>query len=389
MRSAEAIVKPELLRWARDSSGLSVEAAAKKVQVKAERLRSWETGESRPTIKQLRKLGRAYKRPIAVFYLSEAPKDFQAMHDFRRLPGEFDTKESPELRLAIRQARYRREVALELFESLGEQAPRFDLSASLDDDPEATAATARDALGVTFEEQKRWKGRYGALNGWRSVVESLGVLVFQASGVSVDEMRGFSLSERPLPAITLNSKDSPRGRLFTLMHELTHLMLHREGICDLVEAPGRSPADQRIEVFCNHVAGAVLVPDDLLLSQPEVEEQDPTEEWTPDQLARLISTFGVSEEVILRRLLILGRTTHAFYRARRAELESRYERIRAPSGAPPPDVLSVSRSGRLFAGLVLGAYRQGKITSRDLSDYLEIRLKHLPKVEERVLGSAA
>jgi transcriptional regulator with XRE-family HTH domain len=84
-----ALVKPELLIWARESARLSVEQAAQKAQVKPPgRLVAWERGESQPTIGELRKLARVYKRPLAVFYLSERPKAFQAMNDFRRLPEE-------------------------------------------------------------------------------------------------------------------------------------------------------------------------------------------------------------------------------------------------------------------------------------------------------------
>ncbi len=90
-KRVEAMVQPELLVWARTSAGLSLDQAAKKVQVGPGRLESWESGKGRPTVrptvKQLRKLGNAYKRPIAVFYLPEPPKDFQPMKDFRRLPG--------------------------------------------------------------------------------------------------------------------------------------------------------------------------------------------------------------------------------------------------------------------------------------------------------------
>ena len=72
--SIEAIIKPELLIWARKSAGLTLADAAKKAQVSEDKLNEWETGKSRPSISQLRKLGKVYKRPIAVFYLPEPPK---------------------------------------------------------------------------------------------------------------------------------------------------------------------------------------------------------------------------------------------------------------------------------------------------------------------------
>jgi DNA-binding transcriptional regulator YiaG len=67
VKSVPALINPELLVCARNNSLLTIERAAKRVPVKTERLELWEQGELKPTIKQLRKLGHIYKRPIAVF----------------------------------------------------------------------------------------------------------------------------------------------------------------------------------------------------------------------------------------------------------------------------------------------------------------------------------
>jgi transcriptional regulator with XRE-family HTH domain len=75
-----AIVKPELLVWARQSAGLSLEEAARKGQLSFDRLNACERGESKLTIAQLRKLAQVYKRPLAVFYLSRPPT-FDALRD--------------------------------------------------------------------------------------------------------------------------------------------------------------------------------------------------------------------------------------------------------------------------------------------------------------------
>src|SRR5438128_11903624 len=111
----EALVKGALLVWARESAGYTVAEAAKKAQVKPEALVMWENDIGHPSVPQLRKLANVYKRPLAVFYLAEPPKTFDAMHDFRRLPGEIAGRQSPELRRAIRQARLRRQVASDLY----------------------------------------------------------------------------------------------------------------------------------------------------------------------------------------------------------------------------------------------------------------------------------
>jgi len=103
---------------------------------------------------------------------------------------------------------------------------------STNEEPDALAEAARGLLGVSVAEQSEWVGEYDALNGWIAAFERSGVLVFQTGDVSLDEMRGFSLNERVLPVIVLNAKDSQRGRVFTMMHELVHVALSRGGVCD-------------------------------------------------------------------------------------------------------------------------------------------------------------
>ncbi len=389
-RSVEALVKPDLLIWARNNAGLTVEQAAKKAQVKPERLESWETGERRPTIKQLRKLGNAYKRPLAVFYLPEPPKDFQPIRDFRSFPGIVAGVESPNLRFEIRQARDRREIALDLYEELEGELPQFSAEASLSDNPEKLAIQIRNRLGITREIQCGFKDEYNAFNWWRSAVEDAGVLVFQATGIDLSEMRGFSISETPLPAIVVNVKDLPRARVFTMLHEFVHIMLQDGGLCDLREEARRAPGDERIEVFCNRVAGAMLVPRDSLLQEDIVLQKGRGAEWSDEDILTLARRYQVSSEVLLRRLLICGRTTREFYQRKRREFEQQYEMLgrRIRSGHVPPYRVAISKAGPMFIRLVLSNYYQENITTSDLSDFLNIKLKHLHRIEGEILGQS-
>src|ERR1022692_927857 len=116
----EAIINPALLVWARKTAGLTESETASKIKADIKRIQSWEVGETRPSVSQLRRLAEIYKRPLAVFFLAEPPKGFEAMHDFRRLPEEFLGRESPDLRLEIRKAHYRREAAIDLYDLLQE-----------------------------------------------------------------------------------------------------------------------------------------------------------------------------------------------------------------------------------------------------------------------------
>src|SRR5438309_382172 len=112
--SVKALVKADLLVWARMSAQISLGDAARKATVKEDQLKAWEEGDGHPSIPQLRKLARVYKRPLAVFYLPTPPKTFDALRDFRRLPRDRQGKQSPELAFEIRRARARREIALDL-----------------------------------------------------------------------------------------------------------------------------------------------------------------------------------------------------------------------------------------------------------------------------------
>ncbi len=395
MPTVRAIVKPDILVWARESAGLSLEDAAKKVgNVKPERLVRWEQGADQPTVNQLRNMARVYKRPLSVFYLQEVPARFRVMEDFRRLPGVVAGRYSPSLLLEIRTAQERRQLALELFQATGETPPEFSLAASSDDDVENVGLIIRRALGMSYAEQTSWQDHPRAsFNAWRSRTEGIGVLVFQTTRVEIDEMRGFSIAEPVLPVIVVNRKDAPSGRTFSLLHEFTHLMLRRSGICDFDESATRAPDEQKIEVFCNAVAGAALMPRERFLSESVVVQHGKDQpSWSRDELIELSRQYGVSREAALRRLLTLGRTSISFYQQQREQLLAEYkaerEREREKQGElkirrnPPVEVLS--NFGRNFVRLVLDTYYQDRITLSDVSGYLGLRVRHLPVIEQKL-----
>src|SRR5713226_1631916 len=153
----EALVKPELLLWGRETAGLSIEAAAKKVGVTPERLFSWENGDARPSIPQLRNIAEAYKRPLAAFYLPAPPAPIERPRDFRRPPGEGPSQDSPALLYEMRRALYRREVAIELLDELDEEPSTLALTVSQDEDPEKVGMQIRNLLGVDYATQVAWK----------------------------------------------------------------------------------------------------------------------------------------------------------------------------------------------------------------------------------------
>jgi Zn-dependent peptidase ImmA (M78 family) len=384
-KRSEALINHELLVWARKNAGFSVDQAARKAGVAAERLISWEGGESRPTINQLRKLAQAYKRPLAVFYLPKPPRDFQPLRDYRRLtaiPHEF---ESPGLLLEVRRAWARREIAVELYRDLEEKPPQFSITARPTEDPEVLALRIRDELGINGDIQAGFGSQHKAFNWWRASLESRGILVFQATAVDVSEMRGFSITDRPLPVVVVNIKDSPLARIFSMLHELIHVLLRQGGVCDLDEVGERHPAEQQVEVFSNRVAGAVLIPEkELLAEELVVAHPAGSATWSDEEITLLARRYWVSQEVLVRRLLICGLTSREFYQEKRAQFAVR----KKPSdkGFAPPAQMAISAAGHAFVRLVLDNYYRENITSSDVADFLNVKLKHLGEIEQRVMG---
>lgn len=388
-RHTYAFVKPALLQWAREAAGLSVEDAAKKIGVKPDRLIEWETAATNPTVPQLRKISNAYKRSIAVFFLPEPPVQPQTLQDFRRVSNYESKPYTSQLILEIRRARRRRSLALRLFEELNITIPKFNLKASVDENPDIVAKRGRDWLNINMAEQAKWQDRYASLRGWTDKLEAKSILVFHTKDVKPEEMLGFALSEETLPVIVLNGKDEPRRRVFTLLHEFVHLMLGLSGVSDLIETvPKLQTESERIEVFCNRVAGAILVPDNEILSDSRVAPVEKPSEWTDEIIKSLADRFAVSREVILRRLLILGKTTQTFYEQKRSEYnEENAKKSKAVKENKKPVIVPQSRlairnNGVRYTELVLDAYERNFLNEVDFSDHLGVKTKHLDKIAE-------
>jgi Zn-dependent peptidase ImmA (M78 family)/transcriptional regulator with XRE-family HTH domain len=384
-----APVTPEVLRWARESVGASIEDAAKRAGVSEERIREWEAGGAEPTVAKLRALAKLYQRSFAVFFLPEPPTTFDTMRDFRRLPDSTDHSWSRPLHKVYRRALDQQEVADELAdEDATDLQPISWLSSSVDVAPEEAASLARSALGVSLEEQFSWRRPEDAFNGWLAAVESLGVLVLRTSDVAFEEMRGFSITGR-IPVIVVNALDFPRGEVFTLLHELAHLMLREGGLCDLLEP--RSEGRHQVELWCNAVAAAILMPAEPFLDAVVIVPSG-VRQWEDEVLAQLSARFGASQEAVIRRLVTLGRATMAFYRQKRREYLVAYgerreeERLRRRNkeGGPPPYRMAVRDRGRPYVRQVLDAYYRDVISPSTLSNLLGIKLKHLTALEHEV-----
>ncbi|VTZ51390.1 putative Zn peptidase [Methylocella tundrae] len=401
MAAIKALVKPELLRWARGRAKVKPEDAAKAAHVPVERLQAWEreNSEEAPTLGQLRDLAAKYHFPLAVFYLPEPPKDFAPLRDFRRLANVEEEPISANLAYHIRSAYDRRELALELFQEINSEPRRFPLAATIKDNPEKVGRAIREFLKVDSDSQMRAAGQGKAFDYWRRRLEENDILVFVVSGphwsVDLKEMRGFAIAMPNLPVIVVNGKDySQGGKAFTLIHELCHVLLGESAISNGAgEDPALRPADRRIERFCDAVAAATLMPLELIASFTEVARAE-LHEWSDEELRRIGGAIGVSRQALLLRFVTIKLATWSYYRERHDAFEEEYRQQaedRAKKKKPVPikrHIMLMSWNGRGFTRLVLRSYYDQRITLNDVSSYLGTKVKHIPALEHAAFQAA-
>jgi len=379
-KSFNVSVEPAVLIWARESIGMSIDEVVKKIKgITINTIREWEKkdGAVKPTFAQIETLSKIYRRPLSAFLLPAPPKEPHFPKDFRTLPSEKKQSLKPKTYLAVRKARRFQYSAIELIKELGEESKKLSITANLSDNPETLAEKVRIQFGIKEVPRPASFPKETALDEWIKILENNGILVFQISITMNKEIRGFSLIDEDVPVIVLRRSDETSAKIFTLFHELAHLLLREGGICDLEES------DISHEKFCNHFAGAFLVPKDKLLNHPVVKANVKTKEWPEDFLRGIARDSNVSKEVILRRLLMLGLTTKKYYLKKHKEWKSKYKE---PFGRGKKDEIKIclQERGKKYTSMVFDAYERKKIDVMGLADYLGVTSDKISKIKEAV-----
>lgn len=386
-----AEVTPALLVWAREQSGYAPEIVAQRLGVKLERLEAWERGDRKPTVRQTQELAKYYHRPFGVFFLPQPPSVPPLAADYRRLPGVRPGVESPEFRLAVRVMLQRRAVALELTEELGLALTEFRSAAQMSEGPSTVGKHLRDALDVAIEEQLSWRDEWQAWRAWRSAVEAAGVLVFQFPKVPLEQTRGVSLLDFPLPAVGINSKETaPGARIYSLIHELVHvaLALGNEETVALRE-PRSDSQWLEVERFAEEAASEAIIPQSALenlLRRMSVSRDG----WDVAEVRGLAAKFRVTPLAMATRLRSAGAMSWEGYRRWRAEWNEYCSTLKPRKGgiASPVDQ-TLGRAGRPFVQLVLEALDANRITAVDASRYLNLRFDHIEKLRSELRTGSA
>ena len=373
-------VNPELLRWARERAGLSIDDVAARLKKQSEAIEAWESGETAPTYRQLEKLAyELYKRPLAVFFFASPPSEDDPKSEFRTLPeNELDTLE-PDTLYAIREARAMQESLKSLTGGIGpaERKVFVDIDPREYPDLVSLAQGVRAYLGIDLQEQISWRSTRDAFTRWRTVVQKNGVFVFKRS-LKQRDVSGFCLIDSEFPVILINNSTAESRQVFSLFHELAHILHSVSGLTKVLD-PDLSrlpPGARRIEMACNSFTAQFLVPDNHFDRQLAVDGATSEEE-----LARLADLYSVSREVILRKLLDRGMVEQQFYESKAREWARQYGQGREREGGNYY-ATQAAYLGDAFLQLAFSKYYSGQCTLQELATHVKMKARNVQRLEE-------
>ncbi len=368
----KAYITPNVLKWARETARMTEEIAASKVSVSVEKLIDWEKGRQQPTIKQAQILAKAYRRPFALFFLPEIPRDFQPLQDFRKKDAKpLGTASIFIIRELQQKQAWIRDVSIEN----GQTKLSFVGKFSIKDHPQKVASNILETLAIN---PANYQSDH-PIKEWIKAAESIGVFVSRTSFIhskltlSAEEMQGFAIVDPYVPFVFVNSEDWNAPQLFTLVHELAHIWISESGVSNEIAAEiNDKDKFHPVELFCNQVAANALMPIEVLNTI------DPKMFYNSNEVYKIAKTLGVSSFALLFRVFQLKLISLKVYNALKSEAEINYQSFiekeavkklkqKESSGGPNPYLLRLNKNGRLFTQIVLDAFKGGVVESTQAS----------------------
>lgn len=386
-------INPEILKWARESAGYSEEAAAKTLNKKESFISECESGDRSPTYIQLEKLADKYKRPVALFFLTNPPEELK-FEDKLALRSDDVKKINPRTLFLFRQA-YSRQLSL--MELNNEKNPLEDLifrdlklsTSNIDLNEEIAfemADRSRSYLKLTVEMQSNWANEKIALEYWRNLIQDKGIFVFK-DAFKDDLVDGFCLLHNEFPIIYLNNTRPSVRKVFTLSHELAHILIGKNGITPDITGLIKSESAE-LEIFCNQFAHEFLVPTKDFIKRLNYTE------YNDDVIQKLAKYYKVSRHVILLKLINIGILPQEIYNQKVSNWADQYkhqkrnEKSNKRSGGGDYYNTHLTYLGERYTSLAFEKYHQELCSVEKLSDCLNVKVRHLEELENRFLSKA-
>lgn len=377
-----AYINHEMLKWAREETPLELNSICTRIKdITEEEIIKWESGEEFPSITNAKKLANLYDIPFAALYLTEVPPSSKIEYvDRRSLSTSHLEGISYELWKEIRYFKSCRESMLSMIDNEYDAAsiPRFEKN----DDFEKMIEKIREYFEIETPLKNKTAFGNNVFSYFRRKIERKGILVFQISGMEVSQIRGISLNYEIFPIIAVNKKDSERAKVFTMFHELAHLIRRTSALCSV----DLSETNDSEEKKCDKIAGNILVPKDKI-------ESLKSDNIDNDKIENLANRFGVSTFVILKRLYDMGKISNSFYKSKYEELYSNFmenkenieKRKKNSEVRIPHHTKFLSTNGNLFPSIVINAYYEGRISLGEVCKTLNLKTKHIDMIERVVM----
>jgi Zn-dependent peptidase ImmA (M78 family)/DNA-binding XRE family transcriptional regulator len=362
-------INGSVLRWAREEVGLTEAALAEAVKVEASDLVAWESGDALPSKGAFSKIVGVLKRPSAVFFLPEPPVSAGVPTSLRNAPGLGSHKLNQSEVRQIRWARRLQEVVSWALRDADK--PKVDFHHySLDEGPLEVATAERQSTQVTAAEQLEWDNASEAFRVWRGVLEARGVLVLQLS-MGKGNLRGFSAWDDHAPLVAVNTSYHPTARIFTLFHELGHLVTRTDAACLRFILP--TDRDSKLERWCERFSAAFLIPPESLRVVAGWYGASEAVKVTDADVARKIANrFKVSTRATSLRLQELGLAPSSLYGAVEHLSSLDWNSGGGGGGGQPAPERRLGQLGSRVTEVLLDAAADGRLNRRDLSDYLNL-----------------
>jgi Zn-dependent peptidase ImmA (M78 family) len=385
--AVKANVNPEILKWARKSSKISLEKAASTISktCKPERIREWESpeGKEKPSVKQAEKLARLYRRPVDVFFMPFIPKDFPSLKDFRRNKEE---GMNTALIFMMREVQEKQEW-LSKFLSGGKQKKLdFVGKYNIKSDVKTVAKDIRKTLGINSDDKYDKPLKY-----WIEKAEAKRIFIALSSNyhtrlkLDSDIFKAFVIADKYAPFIFLNSDDWDHGQLVTLIHELVHIWIGVSGISNETQIESDTAAHP-VEKFCNEVVAEILMPEDelkkIILKTGKIEFKS---------IVKAARKTGVNNSTIIRRMDTLGMLEKNQSESFRREANEMWKEFlyklsqkKKSSGGPNYYIMQLRRSSKAFSNIVMDNYKRGRINGADASRLLKVKEGNFVKFEKYI-----
>lgn len=368
-RRVEVPITPSVLKWAIAESGYTEPEVSSWIEGGEETLASWLEGKVRPSLTEMKDVAGKLRRQLATFLLPAPPTDAELSVKFRHPVGGHQRSLNPIERRYLRRASRLQDAHAWLLAELGKQPldiPRASLAVA----PEDTGKRIRESLGIGFDQQFQWRSASVAFDAWRDAIERLGVVVvlFPMGNVSC---RGFSIWSDAAPLIAVNTAWKDEARIFTLFHELGHLVTRTDSACAIGEVATGTP-DEPAERWCETFAAAVLIP---LVGAPALPGVTDLR-----HLSRLANQYKVSLRAMAIRLIGDGKANWSLYRSIPAAADNKREGGGGGTGRNRREIRE-DEFGHRGTGVFVEAVRREIITTSQALDYLDIPVAEFAQLE--------